>query len=427
MVMAKIPTRDLLPFGLLLALAGSAAWWYPQDGPVAEGIMPPGDTLPGPVDSELFHDSRRSVGETGSLERRAPGSEELPVERATEPVALMSGVHGTVLDSLDRPVEGVGVLLYHGRERHKQVTDGRGAFEFKNLAGGQHRLFVDRSEMPRGLLAPWKQGVPRIYTGEATGIHGTSFMLPDHEDLQVDLRVFRVSEVTGSVIGSSGEPIEGALATIRSQNGVLISTRTDQWGLFRLEGVYPGLYVIQVETPPDQPELAGHSPLPTTFEIGSGELVRLEDMVLGGVGCVLQGRIVDEDGLGVEGLDLLVHGADSVGIDLRWSARTDLEGSFRLGRLSPGDLRLEVVDPTRALAEIPPPRALHLGGSQESWDLGVWEVERDRSFRVLGRVRVDPHWADVEGLDHYTLALEQLPPVETTDDATERWIDKDLG
>ena len=120
-------------------------------------------------------------------------------------------------------------------------------------------------------LPPFEQHLARAYEPNPSGMKGTRFEVQAGEPLSVDLRVFREASVRGWVSNTSGDSIAGALIRIRSRDGVVLGTRSDENGEYVIEGVYPGSYAWELGE--------GLTALSDRFDIIAGEARVLRSVV----------------------------------------------------------------------------------------------------------------------------------------------------
>jgi len=311
-----------------------------------------------------------------------------------------ASVSGRVLDQDGAPVSAVTISLYRGSMRLEATTDDGGAFRFAELPPGLYRVFVERSSLPEGLLPPWNQHVAREPEHNPDGVFGTSFRLTAGSAREVDLRVFAAGAVRGRLVASGGEPLLGALVSVRSPSGVSRDARTDEGGRFEIAALHPGTYVTAVRLEPGSPDAATSAPLPARFALAPRQDLVLDDLVAGSAGAALRGSVVDLDGGPVAGLAITCREEREDGLGGLWTARTDAAGRFELGRVPSAALVVEVSAPggrrddgPALLREPVDPVRVDARGAGETIEVPVIRVDAGRPFRVVGRLRVDPAWA----------------------------------
>jgi len=392
---------------LLLVGVGWLLWRTPEpetpEAPSPE-VSPPAEA----DETELPAAPREAQGPL--QDPAAPVPEESVGEAASEEADAKRVIRlqGTVIDSFDVPISEVIVSAYIGRERRDALTDVDGRFLFDDLRVGRYRLFVDQRTLTEGLLPPWRQSVPRAWSGEATGIHGTSIALSAGAEEEVDLRVHWAGSVQGRVAGPGGEPLAGAELRARSASGLELGGSTDERGRFRVEGAYPGSYLGLIELAGEAAlEHAGRAPLPFVFDLAPGAELDLGEIAIEGGGPALAGRVVDQSGVPVAGLELYAK-TTLDGVALRWVAMTDEEGLFRIGRLPAQSITLEVKRVADLFAQLPPPVDVDLSASPELLELPDWRVELQQRFSVHLRVEVDRVWLRDVGIVRYALEAREL-------------------
>jgi hypothetical protein len=353
---------------------------------------------------------RSSVGATPSADISRDRNGGTP---APHSAGSSGSVRGRVIDQDGVGVAWAKVSLYRGQAKAETVTDPRGGFAFDGLESGVCRLYVDARSLPDGFLPPWRQQVPREATGNPTGIFGTALRLANGEEREVDLRVFAAGSVSGRLVGPLGEPIENSLVSICSSVGVTHSTRTDAGGFFAMANVYPGSYSTIVKLGAERAGLAASSPLPIRFELEAGERRVLPDLQAGVGGHILRGSIVDEAGRPVAGLSVVCEEAMHSVPGSRWETVTDDAGRFELGRVPSAELvvtvGLDECSKPEGLARISKrvaPIAVDARAEADVLDLGVVEVEASHPFRLVGRVRVDPAWAEANRFERWTVRVD---------------------
>lgn len=377
------------------------------------------------VEPEVEEKTDHQAVPVGSTLRR--GQETVPEARALplEPAPTASSppqrggagrLAGRVVDDRGEGVPGARVLLRLGSDRLETESDEAGAFVFERLLRGHYRLFVDGRSLPEGHLAPWRQTICKPYGGQPTGLYGTSFALLQGEERSVDLLVSRGAEVRGSLVGPGGEGVVGAVVTLVGVRGPRHTTRSDGAGRFRLEGLYPGRYSLQVQAGAATGVEPGSLPLPRSFDIVAGDRRELGPFLFEGGGHRILGRVLDEAGAAVVGLTLTCEEASEGGPALSWKATTDAQGRFVFGRLPeiPVSLRFPLPGdplPTGAprLAAVPSSTPVELEGRGALVDLGDLVVRRDRGYRYSARIEVDPEWIRTRRLRPFTLEWTESP------------------
>ncbi|HZM00232.1 MAG TPA: carboxypeptidase-like regulatory domain-containing protein [Planctomycetota bacterium] len=326
--------------------------------------------------------------------------------------APAASVTGRVLDQDDATVAAVTVSLYRGATRLQTATDAAGSFHFADLAPGNYRLFVEGRTLPEDLLPPWRQHVAREPEPSPSGIHGTSFRLTAGTERAVDLRVFAAGTVRGRIVSARGDPVAGALISVRSTAGVTDQARTDDSGRFELAALYPGAYVASARLEASFPDAAVSAPLPLRFELAPRQVLVLDDLVPAVAGHVLRGTVVDLAGRPVPGLPVLCREEREDGLGGEWRCVTDAEGRYDVGRVPSAPLlvAVEARSPGRSgglerLREPVEPLRVDARYADAVIEVAPIRVEAARPFQVVGRVRVDPAWAHANGLERWRASV----------------------
>lgn len=157
----------------------------------------------------------------------------------------------------------------------------------------------------------------------------------------------RVATVEDGAIGGrvvdvvSGRAVAGASVTA-VRNGAVAGDVADSAGRYEVAGLVPGSYQVYVDASGYVPAQYGARHFTdggTTVQVGRGQTVTGVDVDLQPAGGV-SGRIVDQSGRGVHGVEIVVSpnpgptGAGSLGAG--GFAQTDAAGDFRVGGLAPG-------------------------------------------------------------------------------------------
>jgi hypothetical protein len=153
-------------------------------------------------------------------------------------------------------------------------------------------------------------------------------------------------EIEGEVHAKGGAPIAEARLTLRSGNGSLDRTDTDQAGRFRLPSIPPGSYGLEVEAP-------GYAslryPLDDLRASQRGLVLELApasetppevalSLATPGKGHEIEGIVRDSDGIPVPEARLVLRGNTGVAE----STDTDQQGRFRLPDVPSGTYTLDV-------------------------------------------------------------------------------------
>jgi hypothetical protein len=427
------PLHLLAPGAAVLLVAALIAFWTapgppdelaaraatrgePHEPQQAASPLASGDSADRQPSAWMSSDGSLRLAADGSLSTRAPSA---PVERLTAAPAW--SVNGRVLDQDDALVGGVTVQLFHGRKSFECVTDDQGRFAFDDLRPGRYRLLVEPESLPLHLLPPWRQQVAQRYDGRATGVLGTAFRLTTPAEHQVDLRVFEAGVVCGRLIDADGAPIADALTVIRGTSGVRETARTDADGRFSFDPVYPGDYVAFVNLPASLPEGGASAPLPQSFTLQPGASRELPAFVAASGGHVLSGRVLDPVGQPVAGLEVHCETQGDSATATHWTARTDADGRYSIGRVPSSALLLRVADtaPQADAQYLGPDEPLLLDATNAPFAMPVPDltVQPRHPFILNGSVQLDPSWAATHGLD-LSRARVEVHDVGTTEGRT---------
>lgn len=316
------------------------------------------------VDLEVeAEESREARRHTKSMTEPAPITPplELPAERGDVPEVErpieVGHVVVRVLDDFERPMPtGTVVITSAESEAVSKPLNDEGLAEFE-LPPGDHVAAL--SHLPDGLLAPWEYAE---FNAHPLSVAATSRQV-------VTLRVVKACSVEGRVVDASRAPIEGA--DVRLQATKLSSmdqdAQTDRDGRFVFSRAHPGAYRVQVwtvnATEPALRELPRPDPL--DFEVTSGSLAQLPDIVVGAGGTEsLEGRVVDLEGQPIQGVPILCYpkANDPGEAAHNWTSSygtsvTDASGRFRFENLPSRDVR---VQPTWEPGKVP-------GAQPTSW------------------------------------------------------------
>lgn len=285
-----------------------------------------------------------------------------PIDLGTLVLEPGISITGRITDPRDQPIEGVDVWIARDRGRAltlrarrilqgepRTATGADGRFTVGELeAGESFHLFFDR------------QG---YQTSSLRGV-----VAPPPEPLTVVLEP--ASQVRGRVEDADGEPIAGAVVSLRGRamepgalelpqrdHGDSYSAHTDERGDFELDEVVPGDLELDAVAPGFQP-----SP-PRRFTLAAGEAA--DGLVLTlERGAVLEGRVTDAEGEGVAGARLAID---------RASATSGSDGDYQLDGLATGASRLRIQHPgyNRLEEEL----TIEAGNNAADWVLeGGWPV-----------------------------------------------------
>lgn len=193
-------------------------------------------------------------------------------------------------------------------------------------------------------------------------------------DEGVELTLLDSGRIEGRVITRNGRTIPGAVISARSLEGTADprTTRTDEKGLFQLDGLGGGRFEVTAS------RVAGAARAKKTVAVGEQVVLELPD------DGILRGRVRTEDGQPVSSLSVSIAGYGERIADVREN------GVFRVAGVPPGNVLVEVRAPGYAA---PPLRSATLSEGRET-DLGELLLSRGRALE--GTV-VDEHGAPVAG------------------------------
>jgi hypothetical protein len=128
----------------------------------------------------------------------------------------------------DRSLDGIEILI-NGSTRTR--TDAGGRFFIGVVPEGFHQVELDPERLPIELTPLRTKLIVEVASGAAT---------------RVDFRVKLEFGIAGRVVDPYGQPRGGILVELIGPGGQVIDrTVTDQFGLYRLDGVTPGGYLVR--------------------------------------------------------------------------------------------------------------------------------------------------------------------------------------
>jgi len=173
-----------------------------------------------------------------------------------------AGIIGQVVDAGGRPVPAAVVTLSGGLTAlsltetiaqqleggpRRVRADGDGRFVFADLPAGSYTLEATKT----GYL-------PGAYGRRRHGGAAQSLVLGESERVvSVRIPIWEFVAMSGTVVDEAGEPMVGIMVTARQQTFVATQSRlsapvstvvTDDRGVYRLDGLPPGTYVVCVPT-----------------------------------------------------------------------------------------------------------------------------------------------------------------------------------
>jgi protocatechuate 3,4-dioxygenase beta subunit len=236
---------------------------------------------------------------------------------------------GSVIGSDGRPAAGALVRVeaeapQMGAAVPLEKTDSAGRFEIVGLEAGPYRL-----------VARHEGYAPSVLSGVVVERAG---------EVRADLVLEGGVPVTGRLVGGSEQPVAGRawideLSGARTPRSLADVLRADAGadGVFRIEGVPAGSHVLVVTAP-------GHSSQRVDVQVRPKDgLADLGDLFLE-TGLTIRGRVSDRDGAPIA--DAQIRGFQPrTFAGPPAEARSEVDGSFTLGGLSPGGYRLIATAP----------------------------------------------------------------------------------
>jgi protocatechuate 3,4-dioxygenase beta subunit len=202
-----------------------------------------------------------------------------------------ASVSGTVVDSADRvPIRGVDIFLQgtpgEGKavseiERHSTRSAGDGAFSFEDLPAGRYSIHFRK---------PGYAGM-RTNTSKRPSREIAVTLAADQKLTDLKLELVASAVIVGRVVDEEGSPLEGLQVEPRqwrfengkrrlSQGGPRFMGTTNDRGEYRLYGLLPGRYYLQVSPMWWSGESAGGR-LVKTFYTNSRNVDNATPVVLG--------------------------------------------------------------------------------------------------------------------------------------------------
>lgn len=264
-----------------------------------------------------------------------------PIDR--DEAALVTSIHGTVLDEADLPVADTLVRAIRiwtrdqprlterqmfnratrwGEEYPKAMvrTDDAGRFGFENLEAGMWAVWADDVRFARD----W-------YLGRRVNLPASS------SDASLQIKLYDPQSLTGTVVNESGLRVQEAKVTIAVEwpswssrplqghgNMDLHVAMTDDNGRFTISRLHPGRVSLLVE----HPDYALTWPFEPLFQVGDQEIeITIQD------GARFSGRVIAE-GQPLAEVDVKIEmGAFNQRLVGRWRTQTDKTGEFRIDKI----------------------------------------------------------------------------------------------
>lgn len=318
---------------LVVLLVGAAApWWFP-----AAASTPPSveraEAVAVPWHAEGPSAQASAAGQDGAsprpLERVAVAAEMADAEGAMRVLVINRGT-GAPVPGMLLTVQPARADVEPGFESTAVVTGADGRVSIDGLAAGGWRV---------GSSAGDASVVGTVVAEQVVDV-----VLP------VGAEVLQPRIVRGTVRCADGRPAAGATIVMSVQHPLLAGvpcTQADAAGRFAVEFAHGRLFLGA--------ELAGHAPSPLQSVHGDRE----PELVLGGIGAVLLGKVVDTAGRAIAGASVQVgpplHGREKHAtgghLELPPTLRrvvSDARGEFALRDLAVGTLGVDVRAPGHA-------------------------------------------------------------------------------
>ncbi len=182
------------------------------------------------------------------------------VERIDLTLPAASAMAGRVVDEHGDPIEGAAVSIYtmtivHGRRRlvasgAERRTDDLGRFRLFNVDPGEYVIAAAAATTGVQRMPGY---APTYYPGAHSLADAEVVAVKTGDDLSaLDLRLTpgRAAKVAGTVLDSSGQPLDGALLIDASRRSAVLAgpalrARPQPGGRFEFLNVAPGDYVLQ--------------------------------------------------------------------------------------------------------------------------------------------------------------------------------------
>jgi protocatechuate 3,4-dioxygenase beta subunit len=274
--------------------------------------------LPGTYNVSVYapgYRSRRSV---------AAVVEDGKVNEITITLIATARIAGTVTDSDGRPVAGAHVFVLPDSSNARdaiQTTDENGHF---TLGWAPEQI-------------SWAQG--EFYLAAIDKSSNRAVIEPiDADTTDIQLTLQPGLTITGKVIGPDGGPLAGAGVIVQFRGSNWSSTLqgytpTDQDGMYRFTAIPPQQrYYLSIFGPTGYGTGSVNLEFPT-----DGDRVTVPDTMLKLANLSVSGKVVDEDGNPLEGVNLFGYGPGQP----RAQARTGTDGTFVFDAVCQGDLAIQ--------------------------------------------------------------------------------------
>jgi hypothetical protein len=346
-----------------------------------------------------------------SVASEPPAAGRKPAKASPTAIAADAMLAARVYRAPDLPVAGVR-LLANGVV--VATTDASGAAEVA-ISPGEMLLTLDPASLPDGLMAPLQQTAIPPDHAVPDGFYARRVQCEAGKRTEVALRVFAPATVVGIVVDVSGVPVAGCPIRLQAEvaglAGICFDAETDLSGVFAFADVPACSYSVKAYAPFAKPRAVSPSPLPVRLRVQEGVRHTLAPLVSGDQSARLVGRVVDQDGKPVVGVQVQIYPQEVDrrpeevpiglgGVILR--AKTDSNGAFDVGvpaaqlavAVHSDGARLPWSDPLRLRKVIQPTMvSAHVGTN----DLGVIRGEFSRPYMLT--VRIKNNVERIRGLD----------------------------
>ncbi|MEM7516390.1 MAG: carboxypeptidase-like regulatory domain-containing protein, partial [Planctomycetota bacterium] len=224
-----------------------------------------------------------------------------PTEEVRTSTAKKGGrLAGKVVDDAGTPVPGCRVELKNGGAERTQIAGKSGEFLFTEVRKGSVKLSVSSSATLLCFPTPYAHGCPEE---ERPWYGATCLDFDGSEKDSVVLVLRRAAFLEGRVVDSFGAPLSGAVAELKCDEVEFLRVMaemelTGDDGRFSAR-VFPGTTRLRTFTSPGSALAGSGRPPEGEYLLGPGETLDVGDLIIGGGGVNLTGRVVNQKGYGV--------------------------------------------------------------------------------------------------------------------------------
>ncbi len=259
-------------------------------------------------------------------------------------LSLTSAITGTLTNTAGEPIEGARIGVFKLQLAYRHTPDFASSVRTtRTLEDGSFGLSLKPGFY---LLYAAASGYDGLWYDEVQDPEqATPIQVLDGEHSAVSLVLDPLGKITGSVVdSSSGDPVAGAhvrvLAEQRPNNRKAFHTTTDENGLFTVENLPAGDYLLQTGADGYIPEFWQDASTPkkaTQIEVNNNETVEDIDVTLQ-IGAQLAGTITDfESGIALTNAVISIYQSET---KFRRTTRTDEDGKYELNGLPTGSYTL---------------------------------------------------------------------------------------